>query len=655
MRLKHYNADRTRFQIDHDLRRGKQPSYVDAERSHLNSGVAGPEVADYRALMLERRALTNPKRAPMMDRVAVMTGGIVTFGHLAQLKVLELEPARQDAMFREIAEALAARLGNELTAWAVHRDEESPHAHFQMPARRAGDGKLMSEVLKPSLTSELQDLAATVAQRYAPEIQRGERKANTKARNKSVKELHRTEAADLAARRETLTRVAADAEALEAEGERRLADLLAVDAAVEDAEAKVEKNERLAADAWARAQGEDERAAKAAKRAGVYENRVETARVELQRLQDEAARGRTALAELERRAAAAAEAVHERKKAEARRIVQDAQAEAARIVQAAEEDRDEAAQDREDAALHERLQTTALVKARDDRDAAKRELEAARAERAEAAEEADALRAGLDRMREKAQEARQKAESLWEEVEELETQKGALEAVLEPLRAAVAAVKTWKERLRDQAWRAASPDERYRMAVARVEEGYEKVKRGLISNEALAALCEERDRARFERWPIIEIERIDHDALHVAGRDLRTGKTLETQLMWPRALDQFVYETGYSSWASDKASAVAAKNEKLFQTLRVGAVAALVNFGKGIVDHGSLWLSSSVRPCEPPRPDPSIGYLGDAEPFLSLSKDEGRAVIDALSPKAEREPARKPAPRPSTRMPGLGM
>lgn len=276
VRLKHYNADRTKFQIDHDLRRGKQPSYVDGDRSHLNSGEAGPKAAGYRELMLDRRALTNPKRAPMMDRVAVMTGGIVTFGHLAQLRVLELAPDRQDAMFQEIAAAVAERLGNELTSWAVHRDEESPHAHFQMPARRAGDGKLMSEVLKPSITSELQDLAASVAQRYAPGIQRGERKAITGARNKSVRGLHRTGAVDQAKREKTLA-------ALDVAIAARTVELDA-------AEARLAKNERLAARAWEKAEGEGARAEKAAENAERYEGRAEAARGEAGRLTAEIAR-----------------------------------------------------------------------------------------------------------------------------------------------------------------------------------------------------------------------------------------------------------------------------------------------------------------------------------------------------------------------------
>lgn len=273
VRLKHYNRDRTRFQIAHDMRRGRQPDYVDGDRSHLNSVKAGPEADAYLRAMLERRQLTEPKRKAMLDRVAVMTGGIVTFGHLAQVEVLKLSVERQNAMYREIAGALAERLGNEVTAGAVHRDEEAPHAHFQMPARRAGDGRLMSEVLKPALTSELQDLAASVARRYAPSIERGTPKAKTGARNKTVRGLHRSQAVDLAERRE---KIAALDAAIAAKTEE-----------LEETEAKIAKNERLAARALEKAEGEGARAEKAAENADRYEARARKSRAIMDDLRSE--------------------------------------------------------------------------------------------------------------------------------------------------------------------------------------------------------------------------------------------------------------------------------------------------------------------------------------------------------------------------------
>jgi len=253
VRLKHYNTSKTEGQIRHDYRIGDQPKYVDSARSHLNSKLAAiGTTADYKTLMLERRALTNPQRAASA-RAAVMTGGIITFGHRAQEAVLALSTEHQDRMYREIADAIAGRLGNHRSGFSAHRDEEAPHAHFQMPSRRAGDGKLMSEILKPSITSEIQDIAAEIAQRYDSRIARGNKKEDTKARNKTVKELHRTYAADLEKLRQK----------------------------VEAEKLRAAKNERLAERARAKADSETGRASKAAENAVRYENRAAKARTAL--------------------------------------------------------------------------------------------------------------------------------------------------------------------------------------------------------------------------------------------------------------------------------------------------------------------------------------------------------------------------------------
>lgn len=210
VRLKHYNRAKTRFQIGHDRRFGNQPEYVDLARSSLNSSSGEMTVQDYTDLMLERREMTAPKRAAQMERAAVMTGGIITFGHMAQVGVGELTTEDQDAMFQAVAQAIATHLENDLTGWDVHRDEDAIHAHFEMPSRRGTDGKLMSEILSPAMTSELQDLAAKTAQSWVAEIERGAKKENTKARNKTVKELHQTQAIDLAKKQETLAALERD-------------------------------------------------------------------------------------------------------------------------------------------------------------------------------------------------------------------------------------------------------------------------------------------------------------------------------------------------------------------------------------------------------------------------------------------------------------
>jgi len=256
VRLKHYNTAKTRFQINHDERNGKQPSYVDGNRSYLNTCAGTMSAKDYAEVMLERRKLTSPKRAANMNRAAIMTGGIITFGHLAQSAVEALSPAEQDAMCEGIAVAIASELDNEVTGLSIHRDEAAVHAHFQMPSRRREDGRLMSEVLSPALTSKLQDLAAEFAQVWIPEMERGAPKADTKARNKPVKELHRTATVDLESKHK----------------------------AIAAAKLKLEKNERLAAAARQKSIENEDRAAKHLKNAQAYERRAKTAQTEIDEL-----------------------------------------------------------------------------------------------------------------------------------------------------------------------------------------------------------------------------------------------------------------------------------------------------------------------------------------------------------------------------------
>ncbi|WP_323039507.1 plasmid recombination protein [Gemmobacter sp.] len=228
VRLEHYNISKTRFQIRHDARVGPQPGHVDPARSHLNSCVDGPSAVEYRDLMLTRRTLTQPQRAAKMKTVAVMTSGIITFGHLVQADVLSLAIEQQDAMYREIAQAICAHLGNELTALAVHRDETAPHAHFQMPARRP-DGLRMSEVVTPAIASRLQDIASEIAARHVPGIERGTPKAITGARHRTVAQLHRDQAMDIAGREAQI----GDLDRRIEDGEQRMLDLEALQQSAE--------------------------------------------------------------------------------------------------------------------------------------------------------------------------------------------------------------------------------------------------------------------------------------------------------------------------------------------------------------------------------------------------------------------------------------
>ena len=258
-------------QRGHDLRLGAQPGYVVSGSSELNRILQTPlQHGELRAICVDRRA-RRPSRRAMRSDATVAIAGIITFGHRAQALFEALDAERQDAAYREVAEAVARRLDTSVSGLVVHRDESAPHAHFQLVGV-THRGYPVSRVAKIGALRDLQTIAAEVMGRHAPGIERGTPKALRLAAgedyadvvHRSVKELH----ADLPAERAALR--------AEIEAER---------AALGEAEAKRRKNEDLAARARRKAEGEGARAQKAARNAETYERRAEAARGEIERLE----------------------------------------------------------------------------------------------------------------------------------------------------------------------------------------------------------------------------------------------------------------------------------------------------------------------------------------------------------------------------------
>lgn len=202
-------------QIRHDLRRGPQPKYVDPARVHLNRVLVEPLPPDQmRAICQERRALRDTQRA-MKSNAAVATRGLITFGSEAAQMFECLTPDQQDAAFRELAEAIAARLATSLHGLVVHLDEATIHAHYQLAAYNV-HGNPIASTTSPRVLSELQDLTAEVMARHCPGIERGRSYGERIAAGAdyaetvhlTVAELHRTLPADLEAKRQRVAQLA---------------------------------------------------------------------------------------------------------------------------------------------------------------------------------------------------------------------------------------------------------------------------------------------------------------------------------------------------------------------------------------------------------------------------------------------------------------
>jgi len=262
VRVEHKAQNKAGGQRRHDTRTGKQPGYVDGDRSHLNSTLLEPvkESALRRECesRREQRKASEPELRAMRSDAAVATTGLISFGREAQ-KILEALPVEeQNRRILATAQAAAAHMNTTLTGLVVHRDESAIHAHFQCPAV-ALDGHPISQTLKPSGTSKMQDVAAEAAwsdlgitrgERYGDRIARGEPRSKTVHR--SVKELH----VDLVKELEQARQRAAEA-----------------------AE-KAAKNERLAAQTQAKIDAGAGDLKKQQKRLKTYLGRVEKARQE---------------------------------------------------------------------------------------------------------------------------------------------------------------------------------------------------------------------------------------------------------------------------------------------------------------------------------------------------------------------------------------
>lgn len=202
-------------QLRHDLRRGPQPAYVDPDRLHLNRVLIEPlPPGEMRKICQERRALRYTLRA-MKSNAAVATRGVITFGAEAARMFEALTPDKQDLAFRELADAIAARLATSLHGLVVHLDEATIHAHYQLAAYNV-HGNPIARTTSPRVLSELQDLTAEVMARHCPGIERGRSYGERIAAgasyadtvHKSVTELHRTLPADLEAKRAQLVELA---------------------------------------------------------------------------------------------------------------------------------------------------------------------------------------------------------------------------------------------------------------------------------------------------------------------------------------------------------------------------------------------------------------------------------------------------------------
>lgn len=182
-------------QQSHDIRKGRQPGYVDNSRRADNSIIMTPWSDDKLSAICEHRRFNQGgKKRKMKSTSHIAMNGIITFSAEAQPIIYELLKTEQDKLFKKVARAISAECETSLTGLVVHRDESAIHAHFQiLPINKHGQPLTKSGIEY----SRLQDIAGECVNEYG--ITRGKKKSQRiadgepdhKHINRSVNQLHR--------------------------------------------------------------------------------------------------------------------------------------------------------------------------------------------------------------------------------------------------------------------------------------------------------------------------------------------------------------------------------------------------------------------------------------------------------------------------------
>jgi len=181
-------------QTRHDLRI-KIPSYVNKIKTSENSILIKPRTGDEMLKICKNLRDQRGIKREMKKNCNVAIAGIITFSKNAQKIIESLDKDKQNELFLKAGKKITEHLNLDLSGLVIHRDETAIHCHFQMPGYNR-NGFAMSDLLKPSILSELQDVASEAFLDYGigRGVKKTERIANgedySKYIHRSVKQLH---------------------------------------------------------------------------------------------------------------------------------------------------------------------------------------------------------------------------------------------------------------------------------------------------------------------------------------------------------------------------------------------------------------------------------------------------------------------------------
>ena len=183
--------------VDHELREGAIPQYVDQDRSHLNSIIIAPKRGpELTAICEGRRKLRDTKRK-MKSNACVSQSILISFGREIQPAFDALPLKVQDELYLKLMQKIANEANTDVSGVVAHRDETAPHAHGQLIGY-SRDGTPLTKIMNRAFRRDMQDWMVEIFQPYLPEIERGVRKSvrlaqgddASKTIHKTVHELH---------------------------------------------------------------------------------------------------------------------------------------------------------------------------------------------------------------------------------------------------------------------------------------------------------------------------------------------------------------------------------------------------------------------------------------------------------------------------------
>jgi hypothetical protein len=175
-------------QINHDMRIGKIPSYINKKKSNENYLIYGNKLnkTTYQDLLKDQNTRSKRKIQKNTER---FFKGIMTFDE-KMTEDYKNNPELFNKCARDFIKKLQAE-GIQITYAELHLDEKTPHIHLLFDNIDKNTGKSIRRTINPKKLSEMQDMMGQSFEKMG--YQRGKPKTETMANHFDFKDYHKLE------------------------------------------------------------------------------------------------------------------------------------------------------------------------------------------------------------------------------------------------------------------------------------------------------------------------------------------------------------------------------------------------------------------------------------------------------------------------------